>query len=164
MLDETDIKIVRKLQDNSRISFKKLAEELDLSVDTVIRRFNNLKQRGKIRTCITLGAVKARVNESDWHFITLKPETDMLDVINKLSKMKGVVSVHSAIGNYDILVETLNPSFAAAREVEKKILELPEVYRIVTRIYYIPENGPVPLSRPWKKPWIIGENGEEQQR
>ena len=156
MFDETDIKIIRKMQENSRISFKKLAGELGLSVDTVIRRYNNLKKNGKIKASITVNASKTGNTESDWFFVTLKPESDMMEVISNISKITGVTAIHSAIGNYDLLVETLNPSFAQAREIEKMILDLPEVYRIVTRIYHIPaKKAPTPLSRPWLKSWLM---------
>lgn len=155
MLDETDIRIVRKMQENSRMSFKKLAEELDLSVDTVIRRYNNLKESGKIKVSITVNSGKIGLTESDWHFISLKPESDMAAVIDKLSKIKGVTAIHSAIGNYDLLLETLHPSYVQAREVERKILQMPEIYRVITRIYYIPEIASFPLSRPWLNSFLM---------
>lgn len=159
MFDETDRRIIRKMQENSRISFKKLAKELGLSVDTVIRRYNNLKKSGKVKASITVNATKTGNTEADWFFISLKPESEMAEVITKISKITGVTSIHSAIGNYDLLVETLNPSYARAREIEKMILDMPEVYRIVTRIYHIPAeaNAPMPLSRPWLESWLIGD-------
>jgi Lrp/AsnC family transcriptional regulator for asnA, asnC and gidA len=156
MFDETDIRIIRKMQANSRISFKKLAEELGLSVDTVIRRYRKLKENGKVKAAITINAAKTLNTEADWFFVSLKPESNMAKIIAKLSKINGVTSIHSAIGNYDILVETLNPSFARGREIEKTILEMPEVYRVVTRIYHIPvPEAPIPLSRPWLESWLM---------
>ncbi|PVX23670.1 MAG: hypothetical protein CW691_09990 [Candidatus Bathyarchaeum sp.] len=156
MFDETDIRIIRKMQANSRISFKKLATELDLSVDTVIRRYRKLKESGKIKAAITINAAKTLNTEADWFFISLKPGSNMEETIVKLSKISGVTSIHSAIGNYDILVETINPSFARGREIEKTILDMPEVYRVITRIYHIPvAEAPIPLSRPWLESWLM---------
>jgi DNA-binding Lrp family transcriptional regulator len=156
VFDETDIRIIRKMQANSRISFKKLATELDLSVDTVIRRYRKLKESGKIKASITVSAGKTQNTEADWFFISLKPGTNMEMTIVKLSKINGVTSIHSAIGNYDLLVETINPSFSRGREIEKMILDMPEVYRVITRIYHVPvAEAAFPLSRPWLQSWLM---------
>jgi DNA-binding Lrp family transcriptional regulator len=150
-MDETDIRIVRKMQENSRISFKTLAKELGLSVDTVIKRFNRLEKSGKIRTTITLSTRKLGIRAIDFYFISLKSGSNISSVIEKLSKIKGVTGIHSASGSYDILIESGSISYSKARVTERKILDIPEVYRLITRIYEIPVDSPTPLSRPWIK-------------
>jgi len=151
-LDETDIRIIRKMQENSRISFHKLAEELDLSVDTVIKHYNKLKKSGKIKPTITLSTEKLGIQAIDFHFISLKTGSDILSVIDRLSKLDGIITIHSAAGNYDILAEATNYDYAKSCEREKKILNMPEVHRLITRIYEVPGNIPYPMCRPWYKP------------
>ncbi|PVX24168.1 MAG: hypothetical protein CW716_10635 [Candidatus Bathyarchaeum sp.] len=155
MLDETDIRIARKLQENARISFNKLAKELGLSVDTVIKRYNKMKKHGKIKTTIVVSTEKLGIRSVDFIFISLKTGSNIASVIDRLSKIEGITNIHTAAGNYDILVESGVPSYRMARETEKKILEMPEVYRVVTRIYEIGKGVGTPLSRPWIKSVVM---------
>lgn len=155
MLDETDRRIVRKLQENARVSFNKLAKELNLSVDTVIKRYNKMKKNKKIKTTITLSTDKLGIRAVDFIFISLKTGSNISSVIDRLSKIEGITNIHSAAGNYDIMVETATPSYRMARETEKKILDMPEVYRIITRIYEIGRGVGTPLSRPWIKSVVM---------
>lgn len=48
-LDELDRKIIAKLQEDGRKSFRKIAEEVDSTAVTVINRVDKMKEAGLIR-------------------------------------------------------------------------------------------------------------------
>ena len=44
--DETDIRVIRSLQRDARTNFADIAGKCDVSVDTIIKRFQRLKKTG----------------------------------------------------------------------------------------------------------------------
>ena len=48
-MDETDLLIIKKLTEDARISFRKIAKELEVSPDTVINRYKALRESEVIR-------------------------------------------------------------------------------------------------------------------
>lgn len=48
-MDEIDKRIVEFLTADARTSFRKIAKELDRSPDTVINRFQRLRESGEVR-------------------------------------------------------------------------------------------------------------------
>ena len=48
-MDEIDTKIIEILSEDARTSFRKIAKELDRSPDTVINRYQRLREAGDIR-------------------------------------------------------------------------------------------------------------------
>jgi DNA-binding Lrp family transcriptional regulator len=157
-MDETDKKIIEEMRKNSRISFKKLAETLGFSVDTVIRRYRNLIRNREVKASITVSSQKFGIKASVWYFIILKQKSNMSEVVNRLSKIKGILILHTALGDYDLLAETAVTGYSHAVELEKKILKIPGIYRIFASHYLVSTGDdvdfPIPLNRPWKSSWI----------
>lgn len=48
-LDDTDLNILRVLQENGRLSFRQISERVDVSVPTVSNKISNMKNMGIIR-------------------------------------------------------------------------------------------------------------------
>ncbi|NLI73884.1 MAG: winged helix-turn-helix transcriptional regulator [Euryarchaeota archaeon] len=48
-LDDNDIRILQELQENGRLSFRQIAEKVNISVPTVSSKVNNLERVGAIR-------------------------------------------------------------------------------------------------------------------
>ena len=49
MMDQIDVKTLRMLQQDGRTPFKEIAEECNVSLDTIKNRYISLKKRGIIR-------------------------------------------------------------------------------------------------------------------
>jgi DNA-binding Lrp family transcriptional regulator len=47
--DETDIRVIRSLQRDARTNFANIAGECEVSVDTIIKRFQRLKKTGVVK-------------------------------------------------------------------------------------------------------------------
>jgi len=48
-MDETDAVIIKRMTQDARVSFRKIAKELGVSPDTVISRYKALQKKGIIR-------------------------------------------------------------------------------------------------------------------
>jgi len=48
-MDETDSFIIKRMTEDARVSFRKIAKELGVSPDTVISRYRRLQEKGVIR-------------------------------------------------------------------------------------------------------------------
>ena len=53
-LDETDLKILRTLQDNARITTKELAAKVNLSTTPVFERLKRLEREGYIKKYVAI--------------------------------------------------------------------------------------------------------------
>ncbi|MBS7626542.1 AsnC family transcriptional regulator [Candidatus Bathyarchaeota archaeon] len=48
-MDEIDLFIIKRMTEDARVSFRKIAKELGISPDTVITRHKTLQEKGAIR-------------------------------------------------------------------------------------------------------------------
>jgi DNA-binding Lrp family transcriptional regulator len=99
-VDETDEKIIRILQADSRRAFVDIANEIGLSESAVRRRVKNLVDRTIIkRFTIELGASD---KTSAITLISVASTADSSAVSNQLMNLSGVKVVYEITGQYDI--------------------------------------------------------------
>ena len=99
-VDETDEKIIRILQADSRKAFVEIASEIGLSESAVRRRVKNLVDRMIIkRFTIELGATD---KTSAITLISVASTADTSAVSNQLMNLNGVKVVYEITGQYDI--------------------------------------------------------------
>ena len=99
-VDETDEKIIRILQADSRKAFVEIANEIGLSESAVRRRVKNLIDRMIIkRFTIELGASD---KTSAITLISVASTADTSAVSNQLMNLNGVKVVYEITGQYDI--------------------------------------------------------------
>ena len=99
-VDETDEKIIRILQADSRKAFVEIASEIGLSESAVRRRVKNLVDRMIIkRFTIELGTTD---KTSAITLISVASTADTSAVSNQLMNLNGVKVVYEITGQYDI--------------------------------------------------------------
>jgi DNA-binding Lrp family transcriptional regulator len=109
-LDETDEKIIRILQADSRKAFVEIASEIGLSESAVRRRVKNLVDRMIIkRFTIELGATD---KTSAITLISVSSTADTSAVSNQLMNLNGVKVVYEITGQYDIAAIIAAPAIA----------------------------------------------------
>ncbi|MBI9104544.1 MAG: Lrp/AsnC family transcriptional regulator [Spirochaetales bacterium] len=123
-LDNTDIQIVRELYKDGRISFRNIAEKLDIADGTVRSRVTRMMESGFLK-------ISAMINP--FHFensilahIGMELETRTHKVtMEKLARMNGVLSVCNTAGQYDLFIEV----FLKSRDELNTFLfeKLPEI-------------------------------------
>jgi Lrp/AsnC family transcriptional regulator, involved in the regulation of lysine biosynthesis len=109
-IDETDEKIIRILQADSRRAFVDIANEIGLSESAVRRRVKNLVDRAIIkRFTIELGASD---KTSAITLISVASNADTSAVSNQLMNLNGVKVVYEITGQYDIAAIIAAPAIA----------------------------------------------------
>jgi Lrp/AsnC family transcriptional regulator, regulator for asnA, asnC and gidA len=109
-VDETDEKIIRILQADSRRAFVEIANEIGLSESAVRRRVKNLLERTIIkRFTIELGASD---KTSAITLISVASTADSSAVSKQLMKLNGVKVVYEITGQYDIAAIIAAPAIA----------------------------------------------------
>ena len=142
-LDETHLAIIKHLQ-NGRKSFKKIADDLSLSENTVRTRVNKLIEEGVLE-------ISARVNPESipGHRVVMvgvKLKTmNLVDKGKEFSTLKGVVSVHVVTGRYDLLlVVLLNEHFGLLEFYTEEVSKVEDVQSVETFVVYKGYNVKVP--------------------
>lgn len=109
-VDETDEKIIRILQADSRKAFVEIASEIGLSESAVRRRVKNLVDRMIIkRFTIELGATD---KTSAITLISVASTADTSALSNQLMDLNGVKVVYEITGQYDIAAIIAAPAIA----------------------------------------------------
>ena len=121
-IDETDEKILRILQADSRKAFVEIANEIGLSESAVRRRVKNLTDSGVIkRFTIELGASD---KTSAITLISVSSTADTSAVSSRLMKLGGVEVVYEITGQYDIAAIIAAPAIV---EINKCIDDIRKI-------------------------------------
>ncbi|MEM2939660.1 MAG: Lrp/AsnC family transcriptional regulator [Candidatus Bathyarchaeia archaeon] len=133
-VDELDLQIIRLLQEDSRISFNKIASKLDVSVGTAYNRIKNLEEKGILKGYTVL-VDPARVGYGTIAIIFIQAEgAHLVDVENEIAKIDNVVAVYDITGDFDVAVIARFKDRTGLNAFVKKLLSMPYVKRTVTNI------------------------------
>jgi Lrp/AsnC family transcriptional regulator, involved in the regulation of lysine biosynthesis len=121
-IDDTDEKIIRILQADSRKAFVEIANQIGLSESAVRRRVKNLVDGGTIkRFTLELGASD---KTSAITLISVSSTADTSAVSGKLMKLGGVEVVYEITGQYDIAAIIAAPAIV---EINKCIDDIRKI-------------------------------------
>jgi Lrp/AsnC family transcriptional regulator, regulator for asnA, asnC and gidA len=142
-IDETNLAIIKHLRDG-RKSFKKIANDLSITENTVRARITKLMDEG-VLDIVGLVAPEALGNHS---MVQIGIKLSTLDLVNKgeeFSKIKGVVSVSVVTGRFDLMATVLlNDQFNLLNFYTDEMSKIKEVESIETFVVYKSFNLKVP--------------------
>ena len=133
-LDKTDIKILKNLLVDARLSSRQLAYKLGLSTVTVITRIKKLEQKKVIE------GYSARLNDQHLGYdLTAIIEVTtckgkMLEIEQKISENENVCAVYDITGHADILLIGKFKNRQELSEFVKKLSGIPNVENSVTHL------------------------------
>jgi len=142
-IDETDITILRHLQDG-RKSFKRIAQEMSIAENTVRSRVTRLIDNGVLQVTGTVvpGAIPGH------SVVLIGVQLQSMDLVRKgreISKLKGVVSVSVVTGRFDlILVVLLKEGFSLLEFYTEQMSRIKGVDSVETFVVYKDYNFRVP--------------------
>jgi Lrp/AsnC family transcriptional regulator for asnA, asnC and gidA len=129
MPDETDLKILEILQQNSRTSFKKISQKVGVSEATVYNRVKKMEKEGLIKK-YTVQLDLERF-ENVWFTalirVRLQSGKYVLDMSDMLRKMPHVHALYDVTGEYDFVLIT---RFSSHNELFKFIRELSAIEHV----------------------------------
>lgn len=134
ILDEIDLKIIKLLQEDCRLSFSKVAVHLGISVGTAYNRIKSMEERGIIKG-YTVIADPLKLDLSMTAIILIQAEgAHLIQVENQIAEMDNVISVYDITGDYDMSVIVRFKDRVDLNEFVKKLLSIPHVMRTVTNV------------------------------
>ncbi len=142
-MDEISIAIIKHLRDG-RKSFKKIADELSVSENTVRARVSKLEDEGFLEIA---GLVEPEAIPGHKVVIVgIKLKTmELVKKGEEFSKLKGVVSVSVVTGRYDLmLVVFLNEGFGLLEFYTEEVARLKDVQSVETFVVYKGYNMKIP--------------------
>ncbi|MFX0212338.1 MAG: Lrp/AsnC family transcriptional regulator [Candidatus Hodarchaeota archaeon] len=99
-IDVTDKEILKRLQDDARVAFRKISEELMVSESTVFVRVKKLQEKGIIQRFTTIISPEM-VGKGLTAFILIKVNPQRyVAVLDFLKKYDDVYEIYDVTGNY----------------------------------------------------------------
>ena len=127
IIDNINAKLLRMLQSNARTSFKDIANECNVSLDTIKNRFNILKKNGVIRGS-TIVIDPKKMGQGNLVIIGIQVVQKFSEsVLNMIKKMQGLCFVTKSIGQYDIEAIFLLKDIEQIGITKEKIENFPQV-------------------------------------
>ena len=118
-IDEIDREILRRLQDDARIAFRKIAEDLEVSESTIFVRVKKLQEKGVIKR-FTAMISPEKVDKGLTAFVLIKVNPRRHPVVLEiLKKNKDVYGIFDVTGNY----YTITKVRTGNREALAKIID-----------------------------------------
>ena len=131
-MDSFDIKILKLLQEDGRISYYELSKHINLSHSACMRRVKALQAAGVINK-FTIDINPQQLGNSLKAFISVKVQRSKIEqvqkFINQIKLLPELVSCHQISGNGDFLLQVVMHNIEYfSHFINEKILSLPAVY------------------------------------
>ena len=142
-IDETSLAIIKRLKDG-RASYRKIAEELSITENTVRARVNKLREEGVLEIS---GIVNAEAIPGHT-VILVGVKLNNMKLVEKgeeFSRLKGVTSVSVVTGQFDLIVQVLlNKDFTLLQFLSEEVSKIENVLSTETFVIYRGYNVKVP--------------------
>lgn len=133
-IDEVDLQIIGLLQEDSRISFNKIANKLGIAVGTAYNRIKSLEEKGIIKGYTAI-VDPAKLGYDLMAVILIQAEgRHLLDVESEIARLKNVICVYDITGDFDIAVLARFNDRVSLNAFIKSLLTIPYVKRTVTNV------------------------------
>lgn len=136
-MDKIDLAIIDKLTKNARTSFRRIAEDLGVSPDTVISRYVALQKDGVIRgSTIVLNPKKIGYQAMAAFMIDISPAhimatestpADSSFILDKLIQMPNIIVATKTVGDNDLLAIGVALDFEHLDKIRNEIERIPGV-------------------------------------
>jgi Lrp/AsnC family transcriptional regulator, regulator for asnA, asnC and gidA len=131
-IDPIDLKIIEQLQNNSRTSFVEIGKTLQISHETVRKRFEAMRQNGVIRSCsITVDWSKLGYNGTLFIMVSLGHGSDKAQVCTQLARIPEISMVVKVMGAYDIQAHAKVHDLKEYAKLADEIQRIPGIRRAV---------------------------------
>lgn len=133
-LDEVDLGIIKLLQEDSRLSFNKIASRLGISAGTAYNRIKTLEEKG-VLSGYTVRVDPLKLGLTMTAVVLVQAEgTHLMEVEQEIAEMESVVSVYDITGDFDIALIVRFRDRTSLNAFIKKLLAMPYVKRTVTNV------------------------------
>jgi len=133
-LDDVDLGIIKILQEDSRLSFNKIASKLAISAGTAYNRIKSLEEKGVLKGYTVL-VDPFKLGFSMTAIVLIQAEgTHIVELEKEIAKMGSVMSVYDVTGDFDVAVVVRFKDRDGLNSFVKGLLAMPYVKRTVTNV------------------------------
>lgn len=133
-IDSVDLQIIRALEQDSRISLRKLAHRLGLTPNVLHNRLDKLEDEGIIRGYVPI-IDSSKMGYALTAIIMVQVEGEhIVEVENEIAKENNVLSVYDITGEYDAVVFAKFRDNASLNAFLKKLLTERFIKRTTTLV------------------------------
>ena len=133
-LDETDVKVLKSLMADARLSSRQIAKKVGVSVGTVISKIRKMEQEGIIKGySATLDQEKLGYELTVITEITVS-KGKLLEMEREIAKMPNVCAVYDVTGLTDAMVIAKFKNRNELSDFTKTLLTMPFVERSNTHV------------------------------
>jgi Lrp/AsnC family transcriptional regulator for asnA, asnC and gidA len=142
-IDQTNIDIIRELKQGKR-SFKKIADKLEITENTVRSRVNKLQEEGVLEIC---GLVDPDMLPG--HRVVIigikLSEMNLVEKGEEISRLRGVIHTNVVTGRFDLLIMVMfKKEFGLLEFYTEEIAKINGVRSVETFVVYKSYNLKVP--------------------
>jgi len=135
MFDEKDEEILQVLRENSRLSFRKIAKRVGLSISALISRVKRLEKEGIIKGYTTrVSHTKLGYDYLGLVEVKLMNSAASSEVRKKIAALPGVVLLFDTTGESDSVAVARAKNRTEFNALIKKILSIPNVASTNTHV------------------------------
>jgi Lrp/AsnC family transcriptional regulator for asnA, asnC and gidA len=139
-MDEIDEKIIEILTTDARTSFRQMAKDLGRSPDTIIKRYERLREEGKIRGSTVVVEPRRIGYEGMAAFhidvsVSSGAKTDSTSILRALIKMPNIIVATKTVGDHDLLAIGVIHDFSHLMKLGKEIAAITGVKNIQTALW-----------------------------
>lgn len=134
-MDNLDIKILKLLQQNSRVTASEISNRINLSVPAVGDRLKKLDVSGIIeKYTVILSAKKMNKNLMIIMFVSLESPKYTDPFINVIQIDDEIVECHYLAGDFDYVLKIITESTESLERLLNKIKNIPGVQKTKTNV------------------------------
>lgn len=133
-LDKIDIEILRRLQENARMAYQDIADELLISSGTVHGRLAKLREAGVVTgSKVVVDPRKIGLEVTSFIGVNLRSANDLKKTLEIMASFEEVVEVHYTTGQYGLFVKVMVESTKALHQfLLNKLQTIPEIHSTET--------------------------------
>ena len=133
-LDNTNTQILRILQENCRLSYRKIGEKIGISGVMAASRINNLEDRGVVKGyAVILDPIKLGYDLTAIIFV--QTEGGFLkDLENELSQIANVIALYEITGDFDVAAVVKLKDRDSLNSLLKNLLVTPHIKKTMTNV------------------------------
>jgi Lrp/AsnC family transcriptional regulator for asnA, asnC and gidA len=141
-IDSVDLQIIDKLTKNGRMPFSKIAKELGVSTNTIVRRYEKLTKNNIIKVSIQFNPLELGYQAILDLNLALTNQSETNEIADKLSRIPGISYVVKLGGNYDLLVVALVKDCTGIIAINDEVVKIPNIKKIDAAMRQIPPFWP----------------------
>jgi DNA-binding Lrp family transcriptional regulator len=144
-IDKLDREIISKLTLNGRATFTQIAKEIEVSTDTVVKRYHKLRERGAIKVCIQINPKKIGYTSiMDFNIAFTSQSSQSDTVVEALAKIPDIIIITRTSGDFDLQLTAMIRDVAESFNIQDAISRVSGVTKIEASARKIPEQWPTP--------------------